>query len=283
MDKIILTKKKISKSKISREESSKSEYSIISIDRITLIFNTFLKNECELTPTEISRITGLPQSTIYRYLMSLSKSKLIEFNEQTRKFSLGVLCLTLGEAFTRQNDLGNRALPILTSLRDSCGETIHLGVKDGNNGVYLNKLQGLHSIGLLSSKIGNSFNLYSTGIGKVIIANIKEEELVEFLKNNKLKSFTPNTLTDPNKLLIELETIRSQGYAIDNEENEFGVMCVSAPVFDINGLRGGISVSGPIERLKKEIEYDNLIEKVIVSAKTISKKLGANISHSEIL
>ena len=252
-------------------------YRIQSIERAVTILNILVSLDKELTTMEISQLIDLPQSSTYRFLMTLLSLKLVEQNKITNKFRLGVECLALGEAFQRQNLLREKAIDSLVVLRDICGETIHLAIKDGNHGVYLEKLAGLHPIGMMSSRIGANFILYSTGIGKSLLANLNQKELQDYLETNKLFSKTPNTITQPDILLKELERIREQGYSIDNEENEVGVVCVGSPIFDNFSCRGALSASGPADRIYQQIKKGNLVEQIIKTSREISSRMGAII------
>jgi len=254
----------------------KSIYQIQSVERAVSILRLYLKGERDFTLTEVSDRLDLHPTTAFRFLMTLESSGLVEKDPETGKYRLGVLCLELGNAFLKQSDLRERALGFLESLRDNSQETVHLGILDGLHGVYLEKLPGLHPIGMMSSRVGSHFPIFCTGLGKAILANQPEDSLEDFIKLLELKMYTPSTITDPDQMIREIYKIRHQGFAIDKEEHELGVGCVGAPIFDPDGVVGAISASGPIERIKEKISSSDLVQQVIKTAESISSRLGGS-------
>ena len=149
--------------KMNKDEQLK----VRTVDRALKILKLFIDCDTALSLTDISRKGQLNQSTVYRLLGTLVKDGFVEQSPQTGKYRLGVAALALGEAFLRQNDLCQRAHEALVQLRNSCGETVHLAVLEGSEVVYLDKLPGLHPIGLMSSRVGGRSPAHCTGVGKV--------------------------------------------------------------------------------------------------------------------
>jgi DNA-binding IclR family transcriptional regulator len=256
------------------QRSEKSRYFNQSVERAIAILGLFLDDMVELSATEISKRLSLPQSTIFRFLVTLEALRLIERNPENNKYRLGVMCLELGTAFLKNHDLRQQSLPILQSLRDTCGETVHLGVLENFYGVYIEKLSGLHSIGFMSSQLGGHFPLYCTGLGKSLLANLSEDQKQNYLDHLEFQQFTQNTITDPQQLSEELEQIRRLGYATDKEEHENGVACIASPIFKHNGLAGAISIAGPASRIHNEDNFQKLARLVKDAAKSISARLA---------
>lgn len=153
-------------------KSERSEYLNQSVSRAVAILRLFLGDEKELSAAEIGRLLSLHQSTIFRFLFTLETYGFLERNPENSRYRLGVACLELGSAFLKNNDLRQRAISPMETLRDVCGETVHLGIVEDHAGVYVEKLSGLYSIGLMSSRVGGHFPLYSTGLGKALLANL---------------------------------------------------------------------------------------------------------------
>jgi len=254
----------------------KERYHVRTVDRALSILKVFIANEGEgeLSLTEISRTVALDQSTTYRLLATLEASGFIEQSDMTGKYRLGVTTLTLSEAFLRHNNLSQRAKPSLVSLRDQCGETVHLAILEGTEVVYLDKLAGLHPIGLMSSRVGGRSPAYCTGLGKSLLAYYPSSQIKSAYKNYSLKKYTANTITDLDTLLEELAKIRTIGYAVDIEEHEPGVACIAAPVFDHQGIAAAISISGPSNRLLDQTAKLDLPKMVVEAAREISSQLG---------
>jgi DNA-binding IclR family transcriptional regulator len=138
----------------------------------------------------------------------------------------------------------------LEALRDQTKETVHLVVLDQMQIVYLEKIPGLHAIGLMSSRVGLRTPAYCTGVGKALLAYQKEDQIREYYRQNGLERFTDTTITDLAQLMSHLAQIRCQGYALDRGEHEDEVRCVAAPVFDLSAkVVAAVSISGPALRM----------------------------------
>ena len=231
-----------------------NQYQVRSVHRAISILKLFIKKPGSMSLTEISRETGLNQVTAYRLISTFITNGLLEQSAESEKYRLGVTALALGDSYSRSNDLSQRARPKLVELRDECGETVHLSILDGKEIVYLEKLPGLHPIGLMSSRVGGRAPAYCTGVGKVLLAYQSEDKIRAISSNGELIPFTPNTITSVDQLIGELSIIRMNGFALDKEEHEIGVACVAAPIFDHNGILAAISVSGPYDRIMKSAQ-----------------------------
>jgi IclR family acetate operon transcriptional repressor len=226
--------------------------------------------------TEIAQQCGLEKSTTHRLLAALAADDLVEQDPETERYRLGIALLELGMAVYRRLDIRQEALPILRSLADRAEETIHLGVARGGHVVYLEKVESPHAF-QMRSRVGERMPLYSTGVGKAILAYATAAELEAVLADG-LTRRTPNTITDPVELRHELERIRLRGYSTDMEENEDGVRCVGAPVFDHRlTVAGAISIAGPAFRFSEK-RMTELAGHIVVAAEEISRRLGCTAS-----
>lgn len=226
--------------------------------------------------TEIAQQCGLEKSTTHRLLAALAAEGLVEQDQETERYRLGIALLELGMAVYRRLDVRHEALPILRSLADRAEETVHLGVARGGQVVYLEKVESPHAF-QMRSRVGERMPLYSTGIGKAILAYTTVAELDAVLAGG-LARRTPNTITDPVELRHELERIRLRGYSTDMEENEDGVRCVGAPVFDHRlNVAGAISIAGPAFRFTEQ-RMAELAGYVVAAAEEVSRRLGCTAS-----
>lgn len=260
---------------------SSDQYSVRSVNRALSILKTFIDNPIEYSLTEISRKVSLNQSTAFRLITTLVENGFIEQSSENGKYRLGVSALALGDAYLRNNDLLQRAHPKLAELRDRCGETVHLTVLEGKEVVYLDKLPGLHPIGLMSSRVGGRSPAYCTGVGKVLMAFHSKQDMLFAAQKDDLVPFTPNTITSLGGLKDELKQIQTNGYAIDHEEHEVGVACVAVPIFDQKGVIAAISISGPSDRILKSAP--DLIYYAIAAAKDISTLFGCFINTNTLV
>lgn len=224
---------------------------------------------------ELSAEVGLSTSTTFRLLASLLSYRYVQRDEQSGQYRLGLASLELARAFYEGSDLRGAALEDLRALRDDVKETIHLAVLDEMEVVYLEKLPGLYTIGMMGSRVGGRAPAYCTGVGKALLAYQDAAMVSEFFGGNGLPRYTDKTITSVGDLLKELEKVRERGYALDNGEHEHDVRCVAAPIFNMGGEAvAALSISGPADRMEPLEGKRELIEKARQTAQAISEKLG---------
>jgi IclR family KDG regulon transcriptional repressor len=252
----------------------KTRYNIRVVDRTVSVLRLLSDGESR-SLTDISRELNISNSSVFRILATLSSHKFIEKNQHSGGYKLGLSCLEMAGAYFKNVDFRQQALPVLERLRDKTSETVHLGILDDFEVVYLEKLHGLHAIGLMSSSIGGRSPSYCTGIGKAMLAFQDPDSIEPNMKKIQLKRFTENTITDLSALLLHLAEIRSQGYSFDEQEHEIGVCCIAAPIFSLSGsCIGAISISGPSERLDPVRDKTEPIQWIVEAASEISKSMG---------
>lgn len=222
-----------------------------SIDRAVSILRCFSEKKRELKLSEISEQTGLNKSTVHGILNTLKFHDIINQDETTQKYRLGLYLIELGELVISSMDVRRIAYPIIEEICYKLEETVHVGILDGIEVVYVDKKECDKSI-KISTKIGARNPAYSTADGKVMLAHLDLETQLAIIPED-IKKFTPNTITDKKSVIEQLAIIRKNGYAIDYEENVIGLTCVAAPVFDYTGkVKYGISVTGPTIRMTEE-------------------------------
>ncbi len=255
-------------------ENAKTRYNIQVVDR-TISLLKLLSDGKPRTLTDISRETSFSSSSVFRILATLSSHNFIQKNDTTGEYELGLSCLEMASAFIKSVDIRQQALPELEKIRDLTSETVHLCILDQMEIVYLEKLHGLHAIGLMSSQIGRRAPAYCTGVGKAMLAYQDQDNVRAYFKERGLREFTENTITDVDMLMDHLAQIRGQGYSIDDGEHENGVYCVAVPIFDFSGsVVAAISISGPSERLAPIGQSQTLIDWIQETGAEISKKMG---------
>jgi DNA-binding IclR family transcriptional regulator len=174
-----------------------------------------------------------------------------------------------------ENEVRRAALPEMEKLRDDTRETVHLGILADKEIVYLEKLEGLHAIGMMSSRVGGRAPSHCTGLGKVLLAFTEPVRGKVIPDQLELKRYTDATITEPDQFANHLGKIRANGFALDKGEHEREVRCVAAPVFGQDGRTvAAISVSGPSGRIDPVEENLELINKTTQTALQISNKLG---------
>lgn len=259
-------------------EKTRTRYNIRVVDR-TICLLKLLSDGKPRTLTEITQETSLSSSSVFRILATLSSHNFIQKDAITGKYKLGLSCLEMAGSFLKSVDFRQQALPELEKIRDLTSETVHLCILDQMEVVYLEKLHGLHAIGLMSSRIGGRSPAHCTGVGKAMLAYQDQENVRAYYEERGLKEFTNKTITDVDMLMDHLDQIKGQGYSIDDGEHEKGVWCVAAPIFDYSGsVVAAISISGPSERLAPISQRKTLIDWIQDAGAEISKKMG----HSDL-
>lgn len=257
-----------------RQTQSTERYRIRAVERALILLKTFLGPKTDLGAAEISKRVALDPSTTFRMLVTLEEHGFVKQDPASGKYRLGASCLELGSQFLKSNDVRRSAFDVMLRLRERFGETVHLGILDGHEIVYLEKVAGSHAIGLMSSRVGGRAPAHATAIGKALLAfSVTENSDIAGAKW-KLTHATPNTITSWKELTKTLGEIREEGYALDNQEYELGVRCVAVPIFSHKGVTAALSISGPIERMDENIKKRGLVEELKMAGSEVSAEMG---------
>ncbi|AQQ55607.1 IclR family transcriptional regulator [Planococcus lenghuensis] len=242
--------------------------------KVLRILEEIVKNENGLGVTELANNLDLNKSTTYRFLATLEEEGYLEQNSSTENYVIGTKLFEFSSKVVNQTNWTKAIHPYLLSLKSKIQETVHLGIEDNGEVVYIDKVESDRSIRMYS-KIGRRSPIFCTGVGKAILAFLPPATQKEIIDNIPFKRFTPNTVANKEELMKELKKIKAQGYSLDREEHEEGVNCAAAPVFNFEGkLLGAISVAGPKSRINDENLLD-LAATVKETATLISKRLGS--------
>ncbi len=216
--------------------------------------------------SELAVASGVPMPTCSRLLAALTDARLIR--RRNGRYELGTHCLALAESFREVFHLDHDAHVHLEHLATTTGETAHIGVLDGIECVYVDKVDSPRSVRMYS-KVGARSPLHSTGVGKALLS-AAPDGLVDRVCEAGLPCRTANTITDPVRFVEEIEIIRTRGYAIDDVENEDGIRCVAAPVRGADGNAvAAVSVAGPDTRLTM-----NLVPSISLHVMSVADELS---------
>jgi DNA-binding IclR family transcriptional regulator len=250
-----------------------SRKAIASVQRALDILNLYNSDHKELGNSEIAKLVGIPIGTASGLIYTLKLNKYLDQNPVNRKYHLGLKLAERASLLLEQLDIRELSTPYLDELRNWCGESVNLAIRDGNAVVYIERMFGNHSLGI-RSELGKRAPLHSTALGKAIFANLPGEEREELLSQYILRPITQFTITDKNELKNELNKIRANGFALDEQENEVGGRCIGAPIFDHSGYPiGAISISIPVHRFPLE-QTDGYGLRLKAAAAEISKRMG---------
>lgn len=225
-----------------------SAYPIRSVDRVCDILDSLANSAVGVTLTEVADATSLPKSSVFRYLTALEARHYVERDHDA-------ITYRLGPAFRPQHTRGidrlaEHARPLLAQLRDKLGETTNLGVLDGTSIVHALVCESQQMM-RLAARVGDRGQVHATALGKAICANLPEDRVRSILDAAGMPALTDDTLTDPAAYLTELDTVREQGFGVDDEENQPGGRCVAVAIPKLP-FPAGVSVSAPASRLASD-------------------------------
>ncbi|WP_193386456.1 IclR family transcriptional regulator [Streptomyces xiaopingdaonensis] len=224
----------------------------------------------EVGLSELASLSGLPLPTIHRLMRTLVTSGYVR-QQPNRRYALGPRLIRLGESAARL--LGTWARPYLARLVEETGETANMALLDGDEAVYVAQVPSRHSMRMFT-EVGRRVLPHTTGVGKALLAEAPEAEVRALLDRTGMPAATERTLTTPEAFLDALATVRADGYAVDDNEQELGVRCLAVRVPD-SPTSAAISISGPAGRLT-----DTATEKYVPLLRTVAAELSAAIATS---
>ena len=223
--------------------------------------------------TEIANQIDINKSSVFRTLSTLVQYGYIEQDSDTGKYKLGYKFLDISSKLLESIDLRTEAKPFLQELENKTNEVIHLVVYDQGEVVYIEKLEGNETL-RTHSKVGKRAPMHCTSVGKAILAHLPEKDVLVIMERKGMPFHTAHTITEIEALLEELKQVRNRGYSLDLEENEYGITCIAAPVFDhLGNVVAAVSISGPTTRMTEE-RLNQLGTVMIETSQQLSSRLG---------
>ncbi|MGF1861324.1 DNA-binding transcriptional regulator KdgR [Photobacterium profundum] len=232
-----------------------------------------LGDQKEIGVSELSQRLMMSKATTYRFLQTMKTLGYVAQEGEADKYSLTLKLFELGAKSLEYVDLIALADKEMRLISEQTNEALHLGALDENAIIYIHKIDSGYNL-RMQSKIGRRNPLYSTAIGKVLLAEQEEAFIRKTLSDVTFIKHTDKTLENTNQLLSELSIVREQHYAEDNEEQEPGLRCIAAPIYDRFGsVIAGVSISFPTIRFdeKRMSYYVGLLHQ---AGKSISEQLG---------
>jgi DNA-binding IclR family transcriptional regulator len=245
---------------------------INSIERCLKVIDALSDHPAGLKLTEISGLLDLHPSSVHHIISTLLPHDYIIQDPDTKKYSLGFRFLEISRKILNSLDIRKVAHHHLEILRQKCQEAVHLAMLRDRKVVYIDKLDTLSGLSL-ATYVGFATDPHAASGGKVLLAGLKDEAVKTIYKNRSLKAYTKNTITRLPALMAELDRIRKQGYAVDNEEYYEGVRCVAAPVRSGGEVVASISVTGSIFTMTRERIEKELAATVVKAADSVSAEL----------
>lgn len=244
---------------------------INSIKRAIRILNLYRDGKQYIGITEMSRRLDLSKTTVFRIVRSLESEGWLVQSMDSSKYRLGFEILAVASSLYRGYDWRNMALEVMTGLKNIVDETVILSAYAVDEGICIEKVDCAEQIKLTSER-GQIIPLHAGATGKIILANLPQEEQERILQKDLVR-YTSQTIVDRVKLRAELELIRERGYAITTGESNEGAMAIGVPIFDRRGkLLYSLSVAGPLDRMQRKGETF-LKESIIQAAEQMTRMM----------
>lgn len=216
--------------------------------------------------SDVMHDLSIPKSSAFDIIYTLIDCEMLEVkNERLKTFSLGPKTYDIGYQYIKDNNIIDIAAPILKKLGDSLSKTVFMGKYDNDEVLYVFKYQPPTAI-LNHCSVNTRADLFCTALGKAMLAYRVDE--FDFSKI-QFKKFTEKTILTVEDLKENLAAVRKNGYAVDDREIKDYMICVSAPIFDANGVSNyAISTSS----LYEDVDIENTAKKIVEAANTITRK-----------
>lgn len=235
------------------------------------ILNLFIEHT-ELSFQEIIELSEIPKTSVYRMLKSLEEMEFLEKGPDA-KYRLGMMFLKFGHLVSMRLDVRKIAYPIMKELHNDVKEAINLVVRDGDEAIYIEKLDMKQKVRLYTA-IGRKSPLYAGACPRAIFSFLPEHEIKEYLDSVELKAFAMGTITDKEKLIEKIQQEKEQGFTISHSELENYTSAIAAPIFNHKGeVVAGMSIAG-LEANYQGENVEIFVEKLKKATAEISRQLG---------
>jgi DNA-binding IclR family transcriptional regulator len=249
------------------------ESTVQSVERTLDIVEALSSNRTGIGVTELSKALNLHKSTVHRLLTTLMVRKYVEQDSESGKYRLSVKLFELGNAVLSKLNMRAHALPFLRELRERTRETVQLSIIDQNEVLYIDVLESPEKIGVKAA-IGERAPLYCTASGKVWLAGLPEDRFYEVLRGVELKSRTPTSITNFEKLKDDINRVKDSGVSRDMGEYDEDLRGLGAAIKNYRGRTiACISLAVPSSRYH-EATFNDLAKAVKETADKISYSVG---------
>jgi DNA-binding IclR family transcriptional regulator len=248
------------------------KYVVPALQRGLALLALFTRQQPELNGAELARRLGLPRASVFRLLHTLERASCVQRVGDSANYRLGVGVLRLGFEYLASMEMAEHGRPILETLRDGCGYSAHLCVRDGTEVVVVAKAAG-HSALFNSLQVGTRLPAHATVLGRVLLADLSLKALSELYADTPMTAFTAKTPTTVKALSEQIEAQKKQGYAISQGGFESGISTIAAAVRNEQGGVGAtLSVTVPAQQIGKE-QVELLVPQVLAAARALTARL----------
>jgi DNA-binding IclR family transcriptional regulator len=254
------------------EATAVPQYPIESVDNALKLI-LLLGEQPDIRLTDASAYLEVASSTAHRVLAMLQYRGFVRQDPQTRAYGPGPALTGVAFSVISRMNINQVGRPFLQELNDELDETIHLGMLEGSNVRFMDGIESRKAV-RVASRLGKSLPAHSTSIGKAMLAELDEAELLRLYPSRTLQRVTDKSITDLDELEKHLAETRATGFATNREESEEGVASVSVAIpTSVPGLRLALSVSAPVNRLPAKTAKD-LAERLMPVARRFGEALG---------
>lgn len=261
--------------------STNHESPSVAVERALAMLEAVAQEPEGLSNADISRKLQIPKSSASYILRTLETQGYLNRDAETGKYRVGLKILSLSRGALSGIDVREVALPIMRHLVEKTNLTCHLAILDGSDAVYIEKVEPSGFL-RVDTWVGRRMRVHATSVGKALVAHIQPERLEKILASAGMEKRTPKTITTLPRLLKDLEKVRAQGYAVDDEENNLGARCLGAPVFNQQGqIEASVGLSGTTNQVNPHT-MPRIVEALKDAARHVSMQLGYRAPHRRV-
>ena len=245
-----------------------------SLDKSLQVIELLSKNPQGLSLSDLTQNLGYPKSTIHHMLSTFLPYDYVTQDPETKKYRLGFRFLSISKTILDNIDIRTIAHKHLRKLHQKCNEAVHLYILRNGHLVCLDKIEEPGGGLSLATYIGFRTDPHAAASGKVLLSELSHKAIAEMYKDRPLRVYGKNTITSFAQLFEELENIKKQGFAIDNEEYYEGALCIAAPLRAGGRIEAAISVTGSIFTMTMDRINRELSVLITSTAEAISSEMS---------
>jgi len=247
--------------------------SVPAVERALALLELIAGSRSGLTLSQLVQASDLPKSSLHCLLLTLERCGYLQRNERTSRYMFGSKLFSLANASLGGLRVREQAMALIVALAQRTGLTVHLGILDQADAVLVAKYDPPNSP-QLATWLDKRMEVHCTGLGKVLIAYQPDEVVDQIARVRGFPRHNENTITSVRRLKEDLLKTRRRGYAIDDEEDEIGLRCLGAPVFDDSGsVVAAVSIAGSVNQVNSDATAA-LSARLLECAHAISARLG---------